>query len=257
MNIALFGGTFDPVHNGHLALARAAQERFDVKEVHFVPANIPPHKPRQPVAAFEHRYAMLALATGEEKSFLPSLLEAPHWQQDHVGHAVMEMPRPRRSGKPPKSGEHETAAASYSIDTVRRFRRTLAKSARLFFLIGIDAFLEIATWKEPEALLGECEFIVGSRRSYTLADVADALPEKIRPNKAVTKPFQRQAAEGELVLGAAHIHLLEGVDVPVSATQVRQTASQGKALTRLVPDTVAAYIKKMHLYRSGKHASAQ
>jgi len=77
MNIGLFGGTFDPIHRGHLALARAACERCKLSSILFVPANIPPHKQAQPLSAFPHRYAMIALATAAEKDCLPSLLEAP------------------------------------------------------------------------------------------------------------------------------------------------------------------------------------
>ena len=77
MNIGLFGGTFDPVHRGHVALARAAMEQCKLHRIYFVPANIPPHKQRQPLSPFVHRFAMLALATAEEKAFVPSLLEAP------------------------------------------------------------------------------------------------------------------------------------------------------------------------------------
>ncbi len=77
MNIGLFWGTFDPVHRGHLALAQAALERCKLHHICFVPANIPPHKQRQPIAPFVHRYAMLVLATAGEKAFVPSLLEAP------------------------------------------------------------------------------------------------------------------------------------------------------------------------------------
>src|SRR5579863_6040555 len=77
MNIGLFGGTFDPIHRGHLALARAAMEHYKLHRVHFVPANIPPHKQRQPLSPFLHRFAMLALATADDKAFVPSLLEAP------------------------------------------------------------------------------------------------------------------------------------------------------------------------------------
>src|SRR5579862_7212471 len=77
MNIGLFGGTCDPIHRGHVALAKAALERCKLNRIHFVPANIPPHKQKQPLTGFVHRFAMLALATAEEKAFLPSLLEAP------------------------------------------------------------------------------------------------------------------------------------------------------------------------------------
>src|SRR5205823_12997464 len=76
VNVALFGGTFDPVHRGHIVLAQEAQKQHELKQVHFVPAYVPPHK-AQPSTAFEHRYAMLALATQGEKAFLPSLLESP------------------------------------------------------------------------------------------------------------------------------------------------------------------------------------
>src|SRR5215510_15753633 len=77
MNIGLFGGTFDPVHKGHVALARAAMERCKLHKVCFVPAIIPPHKQKRPLAPFMHRFAMVALATAGEKAFAPSLLEAP------------------------------------------------------------------------------------------------------------------------------------------------------------------------------------
>src|SRR5438067_8882936 len=148
MNIALFGGTFDPIHRGHLAIARAARTRFRLQRVYFVPADVPPHKQKQPVTAFEHRYAMVALAVAGEKEFIPSLLEAP--------------PRHSKVLAFRSAQEREHAPANYSIHTVRRLKRELPKSAQLFFLIGIDAFLEIATWREPEALMEEVEFIVAA-----------------------------------------------------------------------------------------------
>src|ERR1700675_4314222 len=77
MNIGLFGGSFDPIHRGHLTLAQAAASRYSLRQVLFVPANVPPHKQKQPLTAFIHRYAMVALATQNEKGFVPSLLEAP------------------------------------------------------------------------------------------------------------------------------------------------------------------------------------
>ncbi len=250
MNIALFGGTFDPVHKGHLALAQAAQQRFDLKQVHFVAASVPPLRPDQPLASFADRYAMLALATLGEKAFFPSLLEAPGSSNGGNPGGVIEMPRRKGARADAGHRSHDGPGVNYSIDTVRRFQRTLGKSDRLFFLIGIDAFLKIAQWKEPEALLREAEFIVGSRPGHSLAQVAEALPEGLRPKKAVSQAFRKQPAQGELVLPGVHIHFLESVSVPVSSTQIRQAAVGGRSLARFVPEPVADYIRKMRLYRS-------
>jgi len=104
MKLALFGGTFDPVHLGHLAIARAAAAKFDLNLIYFVPADVPPHKGNRSLTEFQHRFAMLALATADEERFVPSLLEA-------------------NSGQP-----------NYSIQTVRRLKRTLKKSDKLYFL---------------------------------------------------------------------------------------------------------------------------
>jgi nicotinate-nucleotide adenylyltransferase len=145
--------------------------------------------------------------------------------------------------------EDKSAAANYTIETVRRLKRTFKKAGRVFFLIGIDAFREISTWHEAEALFAECDFVVASRPGYSLADVADALPKGIRPSNAITRPFQKQAAKGELVLPRATIHFLESVHQNISATQIRQAVAAGKPLTRFVDENVAAYIKKTGLYK--------
>jgi nicotinate-nucleotide adenylyltransferase len=233
MNIGLFGGTFDPIHRGHIALARAAQERCGLSRILFVPANIPPHKQRQPMPAFAHRYAMIALATAEEKDFVPSLLEAP--EDFDTGGTSKEK---ARAAKP-----------NYTIDTVNRLKQSLKKADRLFLLIGIDAFEEIAKWHQPEALFRECEFVVASRPGYSLADVANALPASLRPRQEVTRPFAKQAAAGDLVLKGVTIHLLDQVYQPISSTAIREAASAGKPLGRFVDPAVADYIKKMGLYK--------
>jgi len=229
MNIGLFGGTFDPVHKGHLALARAAMERCKLHRICFVPANVPPHKQRRPLAPFIHRFAMLVLATAGDKVFVPSLLEAPE-----------EAPANRkdRQEKP-----------NYTIDTIRRMKQSFKTADRLFLLIGIDAFAEIANWHQAEALFKECEFIVAGRPGYSLADVANALPENLRPRAEVTKPFHKQAATGDLVLPGVTIHLLEDLHQPASATAIREAATAGKPLGRFLDPAVADYIKKMGLYK--------
>lgn len=226
MNIGLFGGTFDPVHRGHTALARDAMERCKLHRVYFVAANVPPHKQKQALTPFVHRFAMLALATENEKAFVPSLLEAP------------EEGETRKKDKP-----------NYTVDTVRRLKQSFKKSDRLFLLIGMDAFAEIAKWHQAETLFRECEFIVAGRPGYSLADVANALPEALRPRPEVTKPFHRQVATGDLVLPGVSIHLLDDLHQPASATAIRQAASAGKPLGRFVEPVVAEYIKKVGLYK--------
>ena len=239
MNIGLFGGTFDPIHLGHLALAQAAKERCSLRSIYFVPANIPPHKQMQPLSPYFDRYAMVVLATLGEKTFIPSLLEAPNLEE--------------LNSSPKKGSSHPQApSANYSIDTVRRLKDSLQKNDRLFFLIGIDAFRDIAGWREPEALLGQCEFIVASRPGYSLADVANALPEGLRPKASVTKPFQKQPARGELVLPGVTIHLLENVHHNVSATAIREAAARDRPLTKFVSPAVAEYIRKRKLYKGGE-----
>jgi nicotinate-nucleotide adenylyltransferase len=229
MNIGLFGGTFDPVHRGHMALARVALQHYKLNRIYFVPANIPPHKQNQPLTPFVHRFAMLALATAEEKAFVPSLLEAA------------EETAPNRKGPQEKP--------NYSIDTIRRLKQGFKPTDKLFFLIGMDAFADIANWHQAEALFRECEFVVASRPGYSLADVANALPQSLRPRPEATKPFHKHALSGDLVLKGATIHLLGDLHQPASATVIRQAAASGKSLGRFVDAPVAEYIRKMALYR--------
>ena len=227
MNLALFGGTFDPIHRGHVVVARAAAAKFQLKQVRFVPADIPPHKLKLPITSYYHRYAMVSLALAGEKDFLPSLLEAPDMDRDG-------------SSRPP----------SYSIETVRRVKKTLGKSDHLYFLIGMDAFKDIAKWHKPEELLGECDFIIAARPGYSLADVASSLPLQLRPDAAVTRLFRKAKMAGPLVLPGATLHMLPETHENVSATQIRAAVDRAGALKRLVPDAVAEYIHKEHLYRN-------
>jgi nicotinate-nucleotide adenylyltransferase len=251
MNIGLFGGTFDPIHRGHLALAQAARERYKISHIYFVPANVPPHKQSQPLSAFAHRYAMLALATAQEKDFLPSLLEAPEQYAPDSLPKNIEKVKPIDKKKN-KNQEQASARPNYTIETVKRLKQSFKKVDHLFLLMGIDAFADIAKWHQAEALFRECEFVVASRPGYSLADVANALPENLRPRAEATHPFQKQAATGDLVLTGVTIHLLDEVYQPVSSTAIRQAAAVGKSLARFVDATVADYIKKTELYKASR-----
>lgn len=221
MNLGYFGGTFDPIHRGHVAVARAAARYCKLQQVLFVPTDVPPHKYDINITPFIHRYAMAALALAEarEKNFIPSLLEAPI----------------------------EGAGPRYSLDTIRRLKHTLNAEDRLFFIIGVDAFLDIAKWHQPEELLRECEFVVASRPGYThsLSDIAAALPGSIRS--------QAQARGNKLTLPGVTIHFVARVASPVSATAVRAALAQPRPrrdqkLRTMLPRSVADYIRKMHLY---------
>lgn len=237
MNIGLFGGTFDPIHRGHIALAQAAREQFQLARIYFVPTGLNPQKQNQPRTAFAHRYAMVALATASEKPFWPSLLEAR--DEDSAN---------EQTGK----SRRGAATANYSIDTIRRLKQQLRKSDRVFFLIGIDAFRDIATWHKAEDLFEECEFIVASRPGYSLADVANALPEKLRPAATVIKPFAKHPAKGELVLKGVTVRLLDSVHHAISATAVREAVAAEKPVGKLLDPAVAEYIRKTGLYGNSR-----
>jgi nicotinate-nucleotide adenylyltransferase len=235
MNIAFFGGTFDPVHRGHIAVAEAAVERFGIQKVLFVPAELPPHKQDQVWAPYWHRMAMVALAAQGHAKCIPSDIEARLFA--------------------------ETGRPNYSLETIRAIKKTLRKADKLWFLVGIDAFLQIATWHKPVELLRECEFIVANRPGYSLSHIAGALPAELRPKKEVLKVAGKGAglaAEGAVMAFAGiTLHLLADVSERVSSTQLRAAAAQsGRRLEGYVGDAVAEYIRKTQLYRHKEGAPA-
>ena len=231
MNLAFFGGTFDPAHLGHIAVAESATRHFELGKVLFVPAELPPHKHNQTFASFAHRMAMVALATQGHTTFVPSDIEARLYA--------------------------ETGQPNYSLETVRRLKPELKKSDKLYFLVGIDAFLDIAKWYRPVELLRELEFIVANRPGYSLGDIAGALPAELRPKaqvlRAASKTGAGLASSGAVMaFSGVTLHLLEDVSERVSSTQLRAAAaSSGKRLEGYVGDAVAEYIRKTRLYRSG------
>ena len=212
MNVALFGGTFDPVHSGHLSAARAALQTFALDQIYFVPASIPPHKQGRSLTPFFHRYAMVVLACAGESRFRPSLLEAPDSSQ----------------GQP-----------NYSIATVRKLAQQFSEKDRLYFLIGADAFLEINLWHEWKALLESCDFIIVSRPGFPIAEIEKVVPPDLRsgPTDGNSIPLRR-----------TKLHLLTTVHADISSSTIRQLAAEGRSLSGLVPEAVAAYIQKLGLF---------
>ena len=149
MRLGLFGGSFNPIHYGHLGMARDAREKLQLDSVLFIPTGDPPHKQEGALAPANDRYEMVRLAITGEPSFDLSDVEL------------------RRTGK------------SYSIDTVRQLRRQYDPSTELYFLIGLDAFLDFPSWREPLALLQACRFVVISRPGQSFRSLASlsVLPE--------------------------------------------------------------------------------
>ncbi len=145
--IGVMGGTFDPIHHGHLVTAEEAWKQFQLDMVLFVPSGHPPHKEDRRNLDPESRYLMTVIATADN----------PHFQVSR-----MEIDRP---------------GPSYTIDTVRELHRIYGKNTRIFFITGADAILEILTWKDPEKLLREAWFIAATRPGYDLKRLEEALPE--------------------------------------------------------------------------------
>jgi nicotinate-nucleotide adenylyltransferase len=219
--IALFGGTFDPIHIGHLAVARAAERRFHLDEIHFIPTGHPPHKPLRGMASYADRYAMVSIACADHPKFVPSLAESG------AGHSGREV--------------------FYSVDTVKHFKQKHhGPGEHLYFLLGADSFLHIPSWKDYETLLGLCDFIVASRPGFDVAALRLVIPPELFARRgAAHAPLDPRA----IALRRTVVYVLDTVSSHVSATEVRQRLDRNDSIHGLVPPRVEEYINKKALYR--------
>jgi len=215
MNIALFGGTFDPIHAGHLWAAKTAARKYALHQILFVPTGNPPHKVRDGLTPYVHRYAMVALACASDPRFVPSLLE-----------------QPTPEGRP-----------DYSIVTVQRAKKNLGPRDHLYFLIGLDAFLDLRAWKDYRRLLDAVNFIVVSRPGFEIQEIREVVPAGLVASSV------RQRQSGELCLQHSRLHILRGVKSPIASRNIRQAVRRRQSITGLVPPLVEQYILKEGLYR--------
>ena len=215
--IAFYGGSFDPLHDGHLAIARALSEQFSLDEFVFVPAFHAPHKKdRKPTSAF-HRFAMLALATND-------------LEQIEVSRIELELPeRP------------------YTVETLTRLKNELPDT-EIFFVMGADSWQDILTWREWETVLTLVNVIVVTRPDYEIsfAHVTDAIRERIVDLRGnLNAKTQRRKDAKDL-----KIYFTDKVFVDISATEIRRKIKENSDDWRKdVSDEVARYIEKYELYK--------
>ena len=221
--IALYGGSFDPVHLGHLAVARNLAALFALDEVLFIPAHVAPHKRGRRTSPALQRYAMLALATQGEPRFRLS---------------TVELDAPERP---------------YTVETLAHFYGRLGVAAELFFVMGADSWEEITTWREWERVLSLASTIVVTRPGYELR--TEHVTEEVRARVVDLRGRAAAEAGEEEGCGGPKIFFSDAAVVDVSATGVRQAAAAGgHDLEGLVPPAVAEFIRKYRLYE-GVHGT--
>ena len=220
MRLGLFGGTFDPIHFGHLQAALEVKEGFDLDQIVLIPAAVPPHKTDRQVADAADRLRMAEMAVKGNSVFTVSDIEL------------------KRSGP------------SYSIDTIGHFKKTTPKDTEIFFISGLDAFLEIDTWQSYSDLLKRVVFIVIARPIFDCQDLSsrwkrleDFLKSKISTKYKLSDSSCFEHPE------AQPIYTFDVTSLDISSTRIRERVKMGQSIEFLVPERVENYIKTRGLYR--------
>ena len=220
MRIGLFGGTFNPIHRGHLWAASEVIKRFNLDQIFLIPAALPPHKTPGAVANADDRLEMIHLAI-----------------TDLSGLTVSDV-------------ELNRAGPSYTIDTVRHFKNTLADDSQIYLIMGLDAFLEIDTWKSYAELLEQIAFIVMARPNADCPDVDQGwkILEKYLKS-TLSADYEFITARGCYTSeGKPPIHIVDIDAMDISSTKIRQNLKTKKTIGDLVPPEVAEFIQLKGLY---------
>jgi nicotinate-nucleotide adenylyltransferase len=217
MKLGVLGGTFDPIHNGHIAAATAAEAALGLDRVTLVPSRIPPHRHDPVGATSEQRYEMARLAAAGHTDWTASRIEIDREGPSYTYDTLVEL----REG--PALSEGLVARGDSGPEL---------KGTQIFFIIGADAFAEIATWSRYPAVLDLAHFVVVSRPGITL----DSLRERV-PSAFVDRPSTN-----------TRVILVEAATPDVSSTDIRRRVRAGESLSGQVPDSVAAYIRTHRLY---------
>lgn len=211
MNLAFFGGTFDPPHRGHMGVALAAAASFPLDTILFAPVGSQPLKPGMTMTPFNDRLAMVTLACEECQ---PSLQNNRGLRHTLFTASAIDEPKP-------------DGAPNYTVDTLTRLLQA-TPDVKLYCLVGADSFLSLRKWRESARLLELAEWIVVSRPGYSLKNLSS---------------LALSSAE------ARRVHLLETVHYDISSTYLRERLGAGDSARDLLPDSVARYVREHGLYR--------
>ncbi|CUS33215.1 nicotinate-nucleotide adenylyltransferase [Candidatus Nitrospira nitrificans] len=219
MRLGLLGGSFNPIHHGHLAIARHVQERLRLSQVLFIPTGDPPHKRDGALASANVRLEMVRLAIADDPLFTVSDIEM------------------QRKGK------------SYSIDTIRAVRQQYGPSTELFFIIGLDAFLDFPTWREPQELLRICRFVVVPRPGQSFRALAEmSLLPPLDPESLTELDTGALNRLDIAVPSASGVTCLAVPPCSTSASEIRRRVRNGLPLVNMLPPLVESYILRHSLY---------
>jgi nicotinate-nucleotide adenylyltransferase len=223
LRLGLLGGSFNPVHNGHLAIARQTREALGLDQVLFIPTSHPPHKPNNSLAPAQNRYEMVHMAIASDPTFAISDVEI------------------RRPGK------------SYTIDTVRLLQQEYGPQTQLFFLIGLDAFLDFPSWRDPQTLLTLCRFVVLSRPGLSFRSLSTVALLPPIPYPSLADLDAGRISRIEAPLGEQGLICLKLPPYPVSASDIRSRIRQGLPAANQLPPLVESYILQHHLYQEDRN----
>ena len=218
--VGLLGGTFDPIHLGHLETASAARRALHLDCVYVLPSNVPPHRTQQPAASSHHRFAMSALAVNGLDGLRASDIEL------------------------------STPGPSYTAETLTRFAASTGLAvAQIFFITGADAFAEIETWYRYPDVLGLANFIVVSRPGFPVEALRDRVPA-LEDRMIDVDETKREASSQERAANSQRIFLVNATTPDVSSSDIRQRLMANRSITGLVPATVERHILQHGLYVS-------
>ena len=223
LRLGLLGGSFNPVHDGHLAIARQTREALGLDQVLFIPTSQPPHKPNNSLAPAQDRYEMVHIAIASNPTFAISDVEI------------------RRPGK------------SYTIDTVRLLQQAYGAQTQLFFLIGLDAFLDFPSWRDPQTLLKLCTFVVLSRPGLSFRSLSTVALLPPIPYPSLADLDADRISRIEAPIGTHGLICLRLPPSAVSASDIRARIRQGLPAANQLPPLVESYILHHHLYQEDRN----